>query len=148
MGEDQPNEVAALVTALERGKVDSSVSAIIHRLVAKVEDLGNRNDRSDQCIRQLTTEVNSWRAKYDQCVHVNNTCTQAANVSMQLSQGARDITAELGQGPAMTTSLDRSSKSKLFLSLFLIELPSLLLVLKQSRDPLWKVNPIILRLVV
>ena len=36
MGDDQPNEVADLVTALERGKVDSSVSAIIHRLV----DLG------------------------------------------------------------------------------------------------------------
>ena len=97
MGEDQPNEVADLVTALERGKVDSSVSAIIHRLVAKVEDLGRRNDRSDQCIRQLTTEVNSWRAKYDQCVHVNNACTQAANTSMQLSQGARDVVAELGQ---------------------------------------------------
>ena len=97
MGEDQPNEVADLVTALERGKVDSSVSAIIHRLVAKVEDLGNRNDRSDQCIRQLTTEVNSWRAKYDQCVHVNNTCTQAANASMQLSQGARDVVTELGR---------------------------------------------------
>ena len=97
MGEDQPNEVADLVTALERGRVDSSVSAIIHRLVAKVEDVGRRNDRSDQCIKQLTTEVKSWRAKYDQCVHVNNTCTQAANVSMQLSQGAKDVVTELGQ---------------------------------------------------
>ena len=83
--------------ALERGRVDSSVSAIIHRLVAKVEDLGRRNDRSDQCIKQLTTEINLWRAKYDQCVHVNNTCTQAANVSMQLSQGAKDVVTELGQ---------------------------------------------------
>ena len=69
--EEQPNEVADLVTALERGRVDSSVSAIIHRLVAKVEDLGRRNGRSDQCTKQLSTEVNSWRAKYDQCVHVN-----------------------------------------------------------------------------
>ena len=97
MGEDQPHEVADLVTALERGRVDSSVSAIIHRLVAKVEDLGRRNDRSDQCIKQLTTEVNSWRAKYDQCVHVNSACTKAANVSMQLSQGTKDIVPELGQ---------------------------------------------------
>ena len=72
MDGDQPHEVTDLVTALERGRVDSSVSAIIHRLVAKVEDLGRRNDRSDQCIKQFTTEVNSWRAKYDQCVHVNS----------------------------------------------------------------------------
>ena len=61
MGEDQPNQVADLVTALERGKLGSSVSAIIHRLVAKVEDLGNRNDRSDQCIRQRTTEESQVR---------------------------------------------------------------------------------------
>ena len=95
--EEQPNEVADLVTALERGRVDSSVSAIIHRLVAKVEDLGRRNDRSDQCIKQLSTEVNSWRAKYDKCVHVSSTCTQAANAAMQLSQGTKDIVTELGQ---------------------------------------------------
>ena len=95
--EEQPNEVADLVTALERGRVDSSVSAIIHRLVAKVEDLGRRNDRSDQCIKQLSTEVNSWRAKYEQCVHVSSTCTQAANAAMQLSQGTKDIVTELGQ---------------------------------------------------
>ena len=95
VGEDQPHEVADLVTALERGRVDSSVSAIIHR--AKVKDLVRRNDRSDQCIKQLTTEVNSWRAKYDQCVYVNSACTQAANVSMQLSQGTKDIVTELGQ---------------------------------------------------
>ena len=95
--EEQPNEVADLVTALERGRVDSSVSAIIHRLVAKVEDLGRRNDRSDQCIKQLSTEVNLWRAKYDQCVHVSSTCTQAANAAMQLSQGTKDIVTELGQ---------------------------------------------------
>ena len=97
MSEEQPYKVADLVTALERGRVDSSVSAIIHRLVAKVEDLGRRNDRSDQCIKQLSAEVNSWRAKYDQCVHVSSTCTQAANVSMQLSQGTKDIVTELGQ---------------------------------------------------
>ena len=84
------------MTALERGRVDSSVSAIIHRLVAKVEDLGRRNDRSD-CIKQLSTEFNSWRAKYDQCVHVSSTCTQAANAAMQLSQGTKDIVTELGQ---------------------------------------------------
>ena len=95
--EEQPNEVADLVTALERGRVDSSVSAIIHRLVAKVEDLGRRNDRSDQCIKQLSTEVNSWRAKYEQCVHLSSTCTQAANAAMQLSQGTKDIVTELGQ---------------------------------------------------
>ena len=95
--EEQPNEVADLVTALERGRVDSSVSAIIHRLVAKVEDLGRRNDRSDQCIKQLSTQVNSWRAKYEQCVHVSSTCTQAANAAMQLSQGTKDIVTELGQ---------------------------------------------------
>ena len=54
--------------------------------------LGRRNDRSDQCIKQLSTEVNSWSAKCDQYVHVSSTCA-----AMQLSQGTKDIVAELGQ---------------------------------------------------
>ena len=73
------------------------MGAIIHRLVAKVEDLGRRNDRTDQCINHLSTEVFSWRAKYDQCVHANNKRTQAASGPTQLSPGARDMASELGQ---------------------------------------------------
>ena len=51
MGEDQPHEVADLVTALERGRVDSSVSAIIHRRVEMIEAINASNNSPPRLTR-------------------------------------------------------------------------------------------------